>query len=145
MNYEIRIGEKQFAVQILDLGAEHARVAVDGTPYEVAYTRTAAAAAGASLPEPAATVAPPAVSAAPAPAGTPAPAGSGAMTAPLPGIILEIHVKPGDVVEAGQIVAVVEAMKMENNLTAERAGTVREIRVQKGAVVATGDVLMVIS
>jgi biotin carboxyl carrier protein len=143
MNYEIRIGEKQFAVQILDLGADHARVAVDGTAYEIAYTRAAAVAA--VSPRPAQDAVPPAASAVSAPADAPLPAGSGAMTAPLPGIILEIRVKPGDAVEAGQTVAVMEAMKMENNLTAQRAGTVREIRVQKGAVVATGDVLMVIA
>ncbi|RLB94729.1 MAG: acetyl-CoA carboxylase biotin carboxyl carrier protein subunit, partial [Deltaproteobacteria bacterium] len=45
---------------------------------------------------------------------------------------------------AGQVVAVMEAMKMENNLAAERTGTVREVRVQEGGEVATGDVIMII-
>jgi biotin carboxyl carrier protein len=64
--------------------------------------------------------------------------------APIPGIILQILVQPGDPVKAGQIVAVMEAMKMENNLAAETTGTVREVRVEKGSEVSTGDVIMII-
>ena len=71
-------------------------------------------------------------------------AGGGALLAPLPGVILEIRVKSGDTVAPGQVVAVMEAMKMENNLSVQTAGTVGEIRVQKGSEVATGDVIMII-
>jgi biotin carboxyl carrier protein len=57
---------------------------------------------------------------------------------------LEVRVKVGDKVTAGQIVAVMEAMKMENNLIAQKDGVVKEIRVQKGTEVSTGDVIMII-
>jgi biotin carboxyl carrier protein len=59
-------------------------------------------------------------------------------------LILEVLVRVGDAVAAGQVVAKMEAMKMENNITCTTAGTVRDIRVQKGAEVATGDTLMII-
>ncbi|HWR92931.1 MAG TPA: biotin/lipoyl-containing protein, partial [Desulfobacterales bacterium] len=71
-------------------------------------------------------------------------AGDDALTAPIPGLILEVRVKVGDRVSAGQIVAVMEAMKMENNLNAQKDGVVSEIRVQKGTEVSTGDVIMLI-
>ena len=69
---------------------------------------------------------------------------TGTLQAPIPGTIMAILVEVGDAVGAGQVVAIMEAMKMENNLVSRVAGTVREIRVQKGAEVATGDVVMVI-
>ena len=71
--------------------------------------------------------------------------GAGTVTAPIPGLILRINVAVGDAVTAGQTVAVMEAMKMENNLTSAVSGTVQEIRVQKGSEVATGDVIMIIA
>ncbi len=71
-------------------------------------------------------------------------AGGGAIKAPMPGLILGIKVQVGDVVKAGQVVAVMEAMKMENDLPSTLDGTVKEICVQKGAQVSTGDVLIVV-
>ncbi|MBF0204489.1 MAG: acetyl-CoA carboxylase biotin carboxyl carrier protein subunit, partial [Desulfamplus sp.] len=56
----------------------------------------------------------------------------------------EIKVKVGDQVKSGQVVAIMEAMKMENDLPSALNGTVKDIRVQKGAQVSTGDVLIVI-
>lgn len=76
-----------------------------------------------------------------APAPAPAPAASGAgkpVTAPLPGVIVEISVKVGDTVTAGQQVAVLEAMKMENAIEADRNGTVTAIHVNKGDSVLEG-------
>ncbi len=61
---------------------------------------------------------------------------------PLPGTILEILVKPGDVVEREQKVCVMEAMKMENIILSEMAGKVKAVRVQAGAQVLQGDVLI---
>jgi biotin carboxyl carrier protein len=144
MKYAIGIGDRQFDVEILNLGADRARVTVDGgTPLEVRFARSGGSAApgpGPKVPDP---VQPSTAAAAGAtPGGGAAP--GGALLAPMPGVILEIRVQVGDPVAAGQVVAVMEAMKMENNLTAESAGKVREIRVQKGGAVATGDVLMVI-
>lgn len=83
-----------------------------------------------------------------APGSSPAPAGdlaAGAVTAPLPGVVLEVKVKQGQVVAPGEILCVLEAMKMENEVTASRAGTVAEVRVARGAAVNAGDVLFVVS
>lgn len=73
-----------------------------------------------------------------------APAGAGTVTAPIPGLILDVKVKVGDKVLAGETVAIMEAMKMENNVVSDVSGTVTEVLVQKGAEVSTGDVLMII-
>lgn len=61
---------------------------------------------------------------------------------PLPGTILEILVKPGDVIQREQKVCVMEAMKMENSILSEQAGKVKAVRVQAGAQVLQGDVLI---
>lgn len=79
--------------------------------------------------------------AAPAPQSAPAPAASGngkPVTSPLPGVIVDITVKVGDSVKAGQQVAVLEAMKMENAIEADHAGTVTAILVNKGDSVLEG-------
>ena len=70
-------------------------------------------------------------------------AGSRTLTAPLPGKISRVAVRPGDAVNAGDILLVIEAMKMENEFRAGAAGTVAEVRVSVGAAVNAGDVLIV--
>jgi biotin carboxyl carrier protein len=72
-------------------------------------------------------------------------AGSRTLTAPLPGKISRVAVRPGDTVNAGDILLVIEAMKMENEFRAGAAGTVAEVRVAAGAAVNAGDVLIVMS
>ncbi len=69
---------------------------------------------------------------------------SGGVTAPMPGKIIEIRVKVGDAVKRGQVIAILEAMKMENEIPAPKDGVVREIRVSEGDNVNRGDVLVVI-
>ena len=96
----------------------------------------------------------PAAAAAPvaaaAPAAAPAPAapvitGSGeAVNAPMPGTILKVNVKNGDAVKEGQVLVVLEAMKMENEIMAPKAGTITQVAVQKGASVDTGAPLVFI-
>jgi len=71
-------------------------------------------------------------------------AGAGQVTVPMQGTIVKVLVAPGDTIDAGQPVAVLEAMKMENNVNTERAGTVAEIRVKAGDTVSAGDVIAVI-
>ncbi len=71
-------------------------------------------------------------------------AGSGSVTVPMQGTIVKVLVEPGDAVEAGQAVCVLEAMKMENNIMAEKAGTVSEVKVKPGDTVGAGDVVVVI-
>ena len=65
------------------------------------------------------------------------------LTAPLPGKISRVAVRPGDAVQAGDTLVVIEAMKMENEFKAGAAGTVAEVRVAPGQAVYAGDVLVV--
>jgi glutaconyl-CoA decarboxylase len=63
---------------------------------------------------------------------------------PLPGTVLKVNVAVGDAVKAGDVLMIIEAMKMENEIAAPSDGTVKQIAKEKGATVVTGDVLMVI-
>lgn len=65
--------------------------------------------------------------------------------APLPGLVLDVKVSPGQAVQAGQVLVILEAMKMENEIVAPDAGMVAQIRVAKGDSVSVGDVLVVLS
>lgn len=71
-------------------------------------------------------------------------AGSGTITADIPGLVVEVKVKPGQVVHQGEPVIVVEAMKMQNEMAAAVTGTVKEIPVKAGQTVNPGDILVVI-
>lgn len=73
-----------------------------------------------------------------------APKGTGTIKSPLPGVILDIFVKEGDVVKIGQKLLLLEAMKMENNIEADQTGRIVSITKQKGDNVMEGDVLIVI-
>jgi biotin carboxyl carrier protein len=68
----------------------------------------------------------------------------GAITASMTGEIVEVHVQPGDSVQAGDVVAILEAMKMRNDVTAPAAGTVERVEVTAGTRVSQGDVLIVL-
>jgi len=68
----------------------------------------------------------------------------GAVTAPMTGKILSIKVKKGESVKAGQILCILEAMKMENEITTPRAGTIREVFVSEGSSVSEGEPLFMI-
>ena len=63
---------------------------------------------------------------------------------PLPGTVLKVNVAVGDAVKAGDVLMIIEAMKMENEIAAPSDGTVKQIAKEKGATVVTGDVLLVI-
>ena len=95
-----------------------------------------------------AVAAPPAAPAAPAPAEKAAEsAGSGEGTpvkAPLPGSVVSIMVKEGDAVKSGQVLMLIEAMKMENEVLAPADGVVKQISVSQGSMVATGDTLILL-
>ena len=69
---------------------------------------------------------------------------AGGLAAPMPGTVLAVHVHPGDPVSTGQLLMIVEAMKMEHRITAPRPGVVGEVRAQRGDQVAAGDVMVVI-
>lgn len=152
--YRLTIGSKTFEVEVLSVQGEQAKVLVNGHTYEVRYQSLAAGAAVAA-PQPAMVKPPapprPVLSVRPAPPAAPAaekPAGAtepGAVTAPMPGSILDVPVKVGDQVKAGDTVVKLEAMKMENDLQAGIGGEVKEVRVKKGDNVSVGEVLVVIS
>ena len=93
-------------------------------------------------PKPEAPAAPAAPAAPKAPAG---PAGAVAVKAPMPGNILDVKVKPGASVKAGDALVVLEAMKMENEIVAPQDGTVATIDVNKGDVVNSGDTLVTLN
>ena len=130
------------------------KVTVNGTAYDVlvedmggaqaGYAPVAQPAAAAVAPAPAAPVPAPAPVAAPIPAAAPAPAGASVVEAPMPGKILKISVAVGASVSSGDVLLILEAMKMENEISAPAGGTVREIRAREGDSVNTGDVLIVL-
>ena len=86
-----------------------------------------------------------AASAAPAAAPAAALASGEVVKSPMPGNILKINVAPGQKVEEGDVLIVLEAMKMENEIVATKSGTVAQVAVSKGAVVETGAPLVVIA
>ena len=116
-------------------------VTVNGVQYQVAVEEVVSGSAPAVAPAP--VVAPaPAVStpaAAPAAQGT---AGATAIKAPMPGTILKINVAAGSAVKKGDVLCVLEAMKMENDICAPADGVIASVSTSKGVSVATDDVLM---
>lgn len=119
---------------------KHYTITVNGTPYNVTVEETAAGAAPAPVAAPAPKAAP-----APAPkAAAPAAAGSVAVNAPMPGTILDVKVAPGAAVKAGDVLVILEAMKMENEIMASCNGTVTSVSVTKGAAVESGALLCTI-
>lgn len=119
-------------------------ITVNGTAYEVEVEEMggAAAAAPKAAPAPAAAPAPKAAPA-PAPAAKPVAAGSATISAPMPGKVLEVKCKAGDAVKAGDVLLILEAMKMQNEIMAPADGTVSDVRVSAGQTVSTGDVMIV--
>ena len=121
--FNIKVNGKTYEVEVEELG---------GTP--AVYTAPVApVAAPASAP---------AAPAAPATSGT---AGAISVNAPMPGTINAIKVKVGDSVTKGQVLVVLEAMKMENEIMADSDGTVASVAVSQGQTVNTGDVLVTLN
>ncbi len=138
-SYKFRINGNEYNVDINSVEGNIADVTVNGASYQVEMENAPApiqkpaqvpAAAVASTGS-ATTTTPAPKAAAPAGAGKP-------VTSPLPGVIIEVSVKEGQTVKAGQKVAVLEAMKMENEIQAPADGTVTAILVNKGDSVLEG-------
>lgn len=107
------------------------RVTVNGTVYEVELEELTGAA-------------PVSAPAAPAPAAAPVPAGGEKITSPMPGTILAVNVKDGQSVKKGDVLFLLEAMKMENEILAPCNGTVASVSAAKGAAVESGTLLCVL-
>jgi glutaconyl-CoA decarboxylase len=163
--YRIEIRGREFVIDVDDVASDRFNVVVDGETYDVVLAgeedlreakitpavapapvagapHAAPADADAERPgrKPAAAV-PKAVRAVPL-ARKPAAAGTGTLSAPMPGVILEVSVAAGDVVTRGQPIAILEAMKMQNNLRSPRAGTIAEVCVGVGQAVGHGDAIV---
>ena len=116
-------------------------VTVNGKAYDVAVEEIT----DGSAPAVAAPVAAPAApTPTPAPAAAPAAGAGESVTAPMPGTILDVKANVGDTVTRGQVIMILEAMKMENEIMSPCDGTVLSVNVTKGASVETGAVLCVI-
>ncbi len=155
--YKYKVQGVDYEVEITDVEGKIARVNVNGIPFEIemqkpinaakhpALAATKKSASVAPAATPAAAAAPAAPVAAPAQPAQPAAAGAGTpVKAPLPGTINAINVKVGDKVNVGDVVVVLEAMKMQNNIEAENAGTVTAILVNPGDSVMEGAVMLTI-
>lgn len=142
--YKFKINGNQYDVAINSVEGKNASVTVNGREYQVELEESVASAPAAPVAAPVQAAAAPAATAAPAP--KPAATGAGkAVTSPLPGVIIGVKVNVGDVVKAGQEVAVLEAMKMENSIEATHDGTVTAVHVAKGDSVLEGASIVTIA
>ena len=153
--YNFRINGHDYQVDVNSVEGGIADVTVNGTDYKVELADAVPAPAQQAVrpaPQTVSTGAPAVTpqATAPAPQATQtatasAPQGKGeVVTAPLPGVILDIKVKVGDAVKAGQTVAVLEAMKMENEIEATASGTVTAVNAGKGDSVLEGAAIITI-
>lgn len=132
MKYKVTLNGRTYEVEV------EAGKAMLLDEYEAIVPTAAPVAAPAAAPVPVA-----APAAAPAPAAA-APVAGEAITAPMPGNILKVNVTPGQAVKEGDVLVVLEAMKMENEILAPKACTVKQVLVSKGSTVDTGATLVVL-
>jgi biotin carboxyl carrier protein len=127
----VKVNGNPYEVELGDLSKSPVSVKVNNTKYEVDFEEEATAVVETKKKEPAP------VAAASAPV-----AGANTLTAPMPGTILDIVVKAGDQIAAGQPICALEAMKMKNIIRSPRAGVVASIEVTSGQKVAFGAVII---
>ena len=132
MKYKVTLNGRTYEVEV------EAGKAMLLDEYEAIVPAAAPVAAPVAAPAPVAVPA-----AAPAPAAA-APVAGDAVTAPMPGNILKVNVTPGQAVKEGDVLVVLEAMKMENEILAPKACTVKQVLVSKGSTVDTGATLVVL-
>jgi biotin carboxyl carrier protein len=146
--YKFKINGHEYEVAVNSVEGGIAKVSVNGTDYAVEVQSNTLIKPRPPKP---AHVAPATYSAtapvSPAKIDQSAPAAGSAaspLKSPLPGVILEVKVREGDTVKAGQLMMILEAMKMENNIDAHQAGVVKSIVKRQGVSVLEGDVLLTI-
>ena len=142
--FKFTINGNQYETEILNIEDNIAEIEVNGTVYKVEVDKTMKTT---KTPKLVRQVAVPSTDAHPSVAKTAsplAPKGAGSIKSPLPGVILEMFVREGDLVKMGQKLLMLEAMKMENNIEADKAGKVVSILKHKGDSVMEGDVLIII-
>jgi len=142
--FKFKVNGNQYESEILNIEDNVAEIEVNGTRYLVEVNRDIKPV---KTPKLVRTMAVPSTDNVPQVAKTSrpeAPKGAGSIKSPLPGVILEILVKEGDMVKLGQKLLVLEAMKMENSIDADRPGKVISIQKHKGDAVMEGEVLLVI-
>jgi biotin carboxyl carrier protein len=137
--YKFKVSGKDYTVSVDNVEENIVDVVVNGTSHKVELEKAPEAPAPVARPvvqRPTETATP----AAPAATG-----GSGKpLKSPLPGVIIDVFVRKGDVVKNGQKVLLLEAMKMENNIDSDRDGTILDIKIAKGDNVNEGDTLIII-
>jgi glutaconyl-CoA decarboxylase len=163
--YTLRIGEREFVVDVDDVEADRFSVRVGDEAYDVtlagdedlsratitpqlapasgvpaAAARPASAAA--ARPKPVASAAAGTMTPAAATTSKPAAGGARTLTAPMPGVILEVHVQAGANVERGDEIATLEAMKMQNAIRSPRAGRIAQVHVAAGQSVGHGEAIV---
>lgn len=134
MKYVVKIADKDYEVEIEDIHARPVIARVDGQEFKVNPEGGAKRAA----PKETSEFRPGDLSKSLSSPGT----SSDELTAPLPGVVTEVFVKPGETIEMGQVVLIIEAMKMKNSIRSTRAGTVAEVLVSAGQTVAHKQVLV---
>jgi biotin carboxyl carrier protein len=126
MKYIVNVADKSYEVEIEDIYARPVIARVDGQVFEVSpedgHKPTAKTKEFKSLE----------ISQPPSSSST----GTNEMTAPLPGTVIEVFVKPGDQIETGQVILIIEAMKMKNSIRSTRAGKITDVLVNAGQTVA---------
>ena len=128
MKYIVKVADKSYEVEIEDVHAKPVIARVDGQKFEVSLEDGSKPAAQVEAKE----FKPVEVSKPP----THTSAVTNELTAPLPGTVIEVFVKAGDYIETGQVILVIEAMKMKNSIRSTRAGEVAEVLVSAGQTVA---------
>jgi len=144
--YTLHIRGKEYVIDVQEMTADSFEVVVGNEAYAVTLTGDEDVAEAAITPElapspsgAARSVRNPAAPAASVAPRKPASGGAAALNAPMPGVIVEIHAKAGDSVTRGQLIAILDAMKMHNHIRSPRAGTIREVCVDAGQAVGHGD------
>jgi len=144
--YKFKINGNAYDVSVGSVESGVAKVTVNGTQYELEVESNTLIKPGPVRPV---AVAPATYSATapvtPAKIDQSAPvSGASPLKSPLPGVILDVKVREGDTVKAGQLLMVLEAMKMENSIDAHQAGVIKSINKRQGDSVLEGDVLLTI-